>query len=102
MAGAEADAGGYVRLISSEDHVFVVERKYAMVSGTIKSMLSGSFAESKGEVRFPEIRTAVLEKVIQYFHFKLKYTNSKVPIPEFSIPPELALDIMMASNFLDC
>lgn len=52
-------------------------------------------------MRFPEIRAAVLEKVIQYFHFKLKYTNSKVPIPEFPIPPKIALDVMMAANFLD-
>lgn len=81
---------------------------------------TGQFSESKGEVRFPEIRAAVLEKVIEcvswatcgsapnahticrYFHFKVKFTNSKVPIPEFPIPPEIALDTMMASNFLAC
>ncbi len=30
-----------VKLISAEGHEFIVDRKAAMVSGTIKSMLSG-------------------------------------------------------------
>ena len=59
-----------------------------MVSGTIKAMLSGKFtylfsvcfhksfligqfAESRGEVRFPEMPAIVLEKVIQYFYYKV-------------------------------
>ena len=65
-------------------------------------MLSGSFTESSGEVKFPEISTPILEKVIQYFYYKLRYTNSQVRIPEFQIDPEMALELLMASNFLDC
>ena len=87
---------------SAEQHEFFVDRKSAMTSGTIKAMLTGSFAESKGEIRFPEINTAILEKVIQYFYYKIKYTNSTVPIPEFVIEPEIALELLMAANFLDC
>lgn len=30
-----------VKLISSDDHVFIIDRRAALVSGTIKSMLSG-------------------------------------------------------------
>jgi len=33
--------GDYVKLISADGHEFIVDRKCAMVSGTIKSMLSG-------------------------------------------------------------
>ena len=63
----------------------------------------GSFAESKeGSATFPEISTDILEKVIQYFHYKQKYTNSREPVPEFEVHPEQALDLLMASNFLDC
>ena len=43
----------------------------------------------------------VLEKVIQYCYYKLKYTNSTQPIPEFAIEPEVALELLMAANFLD-
>jgi transcription elongation factor B subunit 1 len=38
-----------------------------MVSGTIKAMLSGQFAESKGEISFPEIPGIILEKIINIF-----------------------------------
>ena len=113
---------------SAEGHEFWVDRKCANTSGTIKAMLSGpraaseavarppraslgdrsparragQFTESSGEIKFPEISTPILEKVIQYFYYKLRYTNSQVRIPEFQIDPEMALELLMASNFLDC
>ena len=31
-----------------------------------------------------------------------RYTNSSTEIPEFPIPPEIALELLMAANFLDC
>ena len=91
-----------VKLISAEGHEFWVDRKCAMISGTIKAMLTGQFAESSGEIRFPEINAAILEKVVQYFYYKVRYTNSNVRIPEFPIDPELALELLMAANYLDC
>ena len=48
-----------------------------------------------------EISSPILEKVCQYFYFKLKYSNSTQAIPEFQIEPTIALDLLMASNFLD-
>lgn len=38
------------------------------MSGT---SLAGQFAESSGEIRFPEINTMILEKVIQYMYYKV-------------------------------
>lgn len=38
---------------------------------------AGSFTETEqGEVKFPEISTVILEKVCQYFYYKLRYQNS--------------------------
>ena len=91
-----------VKLISAEGHEFYVDKRCAMVSGTIKLMLSGQFAESRGEVRFPEIPSVILEKVIQYLYYKVRYTNSVMRVPEFVVEPEYALDMLMASNYLDC
>jgi hypothetical protein len=39
-----------VKLISSEGHEFIVDRKAAMVSGTIKSMLGGPGKKSEREL----------------------------------------------------
>ena len=55
------------------------------------SRAPGQFVESSGEIKFPDIHTAILEKVIQYFYYKVRYTNSNVRIPEFPIEPEIAL-----------
>jgi len=64
---------------------------------------AGTFVEGgKGEASFPEIGGAVLEVVVRYLHYRFKFHNSKVPIPEFHIPPELALEVLMAANYLDC
>ena len=90
------------RARSKEGHEFYVDRKCAMISGTIKAMLSGGFMESKGEIRFAEIRGAILEKVIQYVYYKVKYSKGNVAPPEFEIEPEIALELLMAANYLDC
>ena len=64
---------------------------------------AGQFTEGQtGEIKFPEISTPILEKVIQYFYYKASYKNSQVRIPEFAIEPEVALELLMAANFLDC
>lgn len=91
-----------IKLISAEGHEFFVDRRCALCSNTIKTMLQSQFAESRGEVRFPEIPGVILEKVIQYLYYKVRYANSSQRIPTFEIAPEIALELLMASNYLDC
>ena len=47
-------------------------------------------------------RSHVLRKVCHYFAYKVRYTNSASEIPEFSISADVALELLMAANFLDC
>ena len=62
-----ADKGGFVKLISSDKHVFILERRIASVSGRLRTIFSGAGAEAgKAEVTL-ELPGAVLEKVCQYF-----------------------------------
>mmetsp|Transcript_22082 Transcript_22082/g.72728 ORF Transcript_22082/g.72728 Transcript_22082/m.72728 type:complete len:101 (-) Transcript_22082:41-343(-) len=98
-----SEANDYVTLISAEGFEFVIERRCALMSGTIKAMLSGpaTFMESQeNTVTFPEISTPILEKVVEYFYYKVRYAQSS-DIPEFKIEPENALELLMAANFLD-
>jgi hypothetical protein len=93
-----------VTLVSAQGHEFVIEKKAAMISGTIKALLSGSgsFAEvESGKINFKEINTPILEKVCEYFYYKLKYTHPVGEVPDFKIDPEMALEVLMAANFLD-
>jgi len=103
--GCEGPNAMYVMLKSSDGHEFIVKREHALTSGTIKAMLSGpgQFAENESnEVTFREIPSHVLQKVCMYFTYKVRYTNSSTEIPEFPIAPEIALELLMAANFLDC
>ena len=106
-AAATARAQGSmdpVKLIASDGSEIIIDRKAAIVSGTIKSMLQGpgDFVEGQhGEIKFPEINAKVLEKTVQYFYYKLKNTNNPGPLPEFKIEPEHALELLMAANYLD-
>jgi len=103
--GCEGPDAMYVKLISSDGHEFIVKREHALTSGTIKAMLSGpgQFAENEtNEVNFREIPSHVLQKVCMFFTYKVRFTNSSTEIPEFPIAPEIALELLMAANFLDC
>ena len=74
----------------------------ASVSGTLRTILAGPAAEAaKGEVAL-DFPAPVLEKVVQYWHYKTKYSGSKSAIPEFSMPPELALQVLLAADYLEC
>ena len=43
----------------------------------LASSNTGSFTETElGEIRFPEISTPILEKVCQYFYYKLRWANA--------------------------
>ena len=47
----------------------------------------------------------VLEQVCRYFYHRLKHEARRspdAPTSEFNISPELALPLLMASNFLFC
>ncbi|KFD70261.1 hypothetical protein M514_09219 [Trichuris suis] len=75
----------YVKLVSSDNHEFVIRREIAMVAGTIRAMLSGpgQFAENETNI---------------YNH---RFSNCTSDIPEFVVEPEYALELLMAANFLD-
>lgn len=97
----DSSSSKLIKLISMEGHEFFIDKKCAMISGTMRQMLLGQFAESRGEIRFPEIPGVILEKVIQYLYYKVRYTNSQSRVPEFNIEPEIALELLMTSNYLD-
>jgi hypothetical protein len=75
-----AEKGGFVKLISSDKQVFVLERRIASVSGRLRTIFSGAGAEAaKAEVTL-ELPGAVLEKVCQYFvRARLRRTAPPTP-----------------------
>mmetsp|Transcript_31644 Transcript_31644/g.94671 ORF Transcript_31644/g.94671 Transcript_31644/m.94671 type:complete len:104 (-) Transcript_31644:507-818(-) len=94
----------YVKLISAEGNEIFLEKRVAIAgSETMKAMLEGQFKESEQNlIRFPDIAGHILEKVVRYMHYKVKYSNATGRIPEFPIEPEIALELLVASNYLNC
>jgi len=52
-------------------------------------------------IPLPEVPARLLEVVCQYFYYSWKYKLHTGERPEFYIPPELAVELLMVSNFLD-
>ncbi|UJR32995.1 hypothetical protein I4U23_020457 [Adineta vaga] len=104
--GLEGPDSIYLKLISSDGHEFVVRRDFATsASPTIKNMLSGpgQYSESQpNEIYLKDIPSHVLINVCRYFAYKAKYTNSSIDIPEFPIDTQVVLELLVASDFLDC
>jgi len=91
----------YITLVSSDGFEFIISKDAAMVSGTIKNMLSSTFRETEErKIKLQEMDGRLLNKVVEYLHYNIKYKDS-VDVPEFNIPTEMALELLVASDFLD-
>ena|SRR3989338_8407940 len=111
-SGPSDDGGNveYIKLQSAEGHTFIIDRDAAKkASSTIANMFAPEIIEIASDTGFShpvilgDIGTRILEKVCSYFYYKKRYAkvvNEK--IPDFEIPPEIALELLMAANFLDC
>lgn len=101
---SDSEQTTYVKLVSAEGHEFFMDREIAISSSkTIRLMLEGTFREAQENIiRFPDITSHTLERVVQYLHYKSQHSNSSSRIPEFTIEPELALELLVAAKYLDC
>jgi transcription elongation factor B subunit 1 len=95
-----------LKFISAEGEAFEVKESLAMLCGMVRTMLSSNasmFSEgSKREIYFAELNSGTLKKVIEYLDYKSTYNASKGQIPPFDIPPESAMELLLAANYLDC
>ena len=83
--GLEDDGKGkYVTLVSADGFEYVVDYEAACVSKMIKNLMTsaGGFSELESNtITFPEISGRCLERVCQYFYYKLRHANSKDKLP---------------------
>lgn len=104
----------YVKLVSSDKFEFVILREVAEISPTLASMLNTKFQfkESKmNKITLNEIDGALLDKVVDYLYYNKKYNSighddndenrDDANVPEFEIPTEMALELLVAADFLN-
>lgn len=100
----EESNGPNVTLVSSEHMEFSIPKEVAMVSSTLRVMLEGPFKEKSGHVELPGIEGNVLAKVVEYLQYnsQYKYANKdQEDVPEFEVPTEMALELLLAADYLN-
>ena len=76
MEHGESQMGEVIKLVANDGQEFILETIYAELSEFIKFSLATENLESNSKViNFEEITGPVLEKVIQYLHYKYKYQS---------------------------
>ncbi|KAI0916650.1 hypothetical protein AcV5_003078 [Taiwanofungus camphoratus] len=96
----------WVRLVSTDGYSFLVRRKMALGSGTLKNMLSAesNFAEAVSNTCPINERGAVVERLCEYLTYKALYADAPPKeIPDFTerLMPEIALELLMAADYYE-
>lgn len=92
-----------VLLISKDNVEHSVPRDAAMLSSTLRSMLDGPFKEKDGHINLPEMSSEVVQKIVEYLEYNLKYKDAdpnKEDIPEFDVPTDMSLELLLAADYL--
>lgn len=96
----ETKFSAYVKLISSDGFQFIISKECASISGTLKNMISDTFEEGMtNTIKLHDIDGLVLEKIVEYLYYNYKYKDC-VDVPEFIVPTEMALELLVAADFL--
>ncbi|KAM5543822.1 hypothetical protein V8D89_002439 [Ganoderma adspersum] len=108
MQGDEkAKANDWVRLTSSDGYHYLVRRKVALCSGTLKNTLNedSNFVEATSNTCAMDERGIIVEKLAEYLIYKSTYENAKKneDIPDFQerVNPEISLELLVAADYYD-
>ncbi|KIM27865.1 hypothetical protein M408DRAFT_329796 [Serendipita vermifera MAFF 305830] len=104
----QAKQSDWVKIISKRDgHSFIVPRDVAMGSGFLRNSFNPEAGFLEGTQNTCEVddRAIIVEKVMEYLAHKNLYAKAgpREEIPDFQerIPPDIALELLMAADFLE-
>lgn len=92
-----------VQIITSDKTELSLPLSVAIQSSTLKNILESPFREHDSHIiELTQFNTPVMRKVIEYLEYKNQYANSEDDdIPEFNVPPELSLELLLAADYLN-
>lgn len=91
-----------VTLISNDGYEYVVDLSTVMISQRIRNMIygGGNFEEAETKkIRLP-VGAVILERIIEYWHYRSQYSDHLDQLPKFEIDPKMAIDMLEAADFL--
>jgi transcription elongation factor B subunit 1 len=92
-----------VILIANDGVRFHVATEIVKVSGLLCGALGGDseFAETvSGEIHLDQIRSIVLERVVDYMHHNFMWRNNCGRMPHFQVDPTITIETYIAADFL--
>ncbi|KAF8880677.1 BTB/POZ protein [Infundibulicybe gibba] len=97
----------WVRVTSTDGFSYMVKRKVAVMSGTMRNMLDteSNYAEAIAKTCPVYQRGIVVEKLLEYMSFRAHYEGvgikEEIPIHELTerIPPEIVLELLLAADY---
>ncbi|KAI0700675.1 POZ domain-containing protein [Cerioporus squamosus] len=108
MQSSESDKlDQWVRLTSTDGYDYLVRKKVALCSGTLRDMLGSesSFSEAISNTAPMNERAVIVEKLCEYLIYKSVYENAKKneEIPDFQerVYPEISLELLVAADYYD-
>ena len=91
-----------VTLVSNDGYEFVVELRTAMISQRVRNIIygGGNFEETETKrIQLP-IGAVILERVIEYWHYRAQYSDHIDLLPKFDIDPKMAIELLKAADYL--
>ncbi|KAK2462795.1 hypothetical protein APHAL10511_005186 [Amanita phalloides] len=97
----------WVRVTSVDGFSFMIRRKVANMSGTMRSMLDtqSNYAEAMTRTCPVDQRGIIVQKLIEYMCFRAHYEGvgpkEEIPIHEMieRLPPEIVLELLLAADY---
>lgn len=115
VMGLDDDSSETLKLMSQEQESFVVEKKIALMSELVKTMVEGDKEEN--EIPLPNVKGEVLKKVIEYMKYHvdnpadeidkpLKSANMAEVVSQWDadfvdVDQELLFELILAANYMD-
>ncbi|RDB30043.1 Elongin-C [Hypsizygus marmoreus] len=105
----EAKDTDWIKITSTDGFEYMIKRKIANTSGTIRSMLDTemNYAEAVSRVCPLVQRGIIVEKALEYMAFRAHYESlgpkEDIPVNEFleRLPPEIVLEVLLAADYLE-
>ncbi|KAF9465470.1 BTB/POZ protein [Collybia nuda] len=97
----------WVRVTSTDGFSYMVKRKIANISGTMRNMLDTESNYSEAITRTCPVaqRGIIVEKMLEYMMFRAHYENvgprEEVPVNEIMerLTPEIVLELLLAADY---
>ncbi|KAI6191968.1 Elongin-C [Aphelenchoides bicaudatus] len=96
----------YVKLVSSDGHVFTLKRRLVKPSSTLMNMIEGPDVTKGDEnkeniVELKEVKSAPLKAIVRYMGYNVRNQDSMYNVPDFDIDEEYSAEILIAACFLN-